>query len=215
MSYHRHSNPFAALSITLLILGGLTAAGLYCAQFKATEQPGLLHGYFTDAPTKQRPRVIPMVCTIPQPDIKLSTTPVLFLSPIFPVSVAATDEELSSTTTLPLCIESSINAPTPVQNRQVQKQISEPTYTPPICQASPQPEYPAAMKSTRRRGEVRVRIHISPTGSPTAVDIISSTHIAFAQAAQRCILNQWKFIPARKNGAPAPSVANISIHFVP
>lgn len=215
MSYHRHSNPLAALIITLLILGGLTAAGLYCAQFKAAEQPGLLHGYFTDAPTKRQNKVLPLTGSIPQPDMELRTATILCLNPIFPSSIEATDEEVSSTPTLTLCIDSSIDAPTPVQSRQPQKQTSEPTYTPPICQTSPHPEYPAAMKSTRRQGEVRVRIHISPEGLPTAVDIISSTHITFSRVAQQCILKRWKFIPARKNGVPIPSVANISIHFVP
>ena len=145
----------------------------------------------------------------------LSTSPVLCLSPIFPDTVAVTDEEIVSAQTLPLSIECSIISTSETAHKQVQNQPAEHTYAPPICRVAPQPEYPAAMKASMRRGEVRVRIHISSEGIPTSVDVISSTHIAFAQAAQLCILKQWKFIPARKNDKPVPSIANITIHFAP
>lgn len=215
MSYHRHSNPLAALSITLLILGALVAMGLYNTRFKVAEQPGLLHGYFIEERPRQQLSTILIACPVPQPDMLLSTSPVLSLSPIFPDTVAVTDEEIVSAQTLPLSIECSIITTSETAHKQVQNQPAEQTYTPPICRVAPQPEYPAAMKTTRRRGEVRVRIHIGSEGIPTAVDVISSTHIAFAQTAQLCILKRWKFIPAYKNGKPVPSLANITIHFAP
>ena len=215
MSYHRHSNPPAALSITLLILGAMVAMGLYNTRFKVAEQPGLLHGYFVEERPRQQLSTIPIACPVPQPDMLLSTSPVLCLSPIFPDTVAVTDEEIVSAQTLPLSIECSIISTSETAHKQVQNQPAEHTYAPPICRVAPQPEYPAVMKATKRRGEVRVRIHIDTEGIPTAVDVISSTHIAFAQAAQLCILKRWKFIPARKNGKPVPSIANITIHFAP
>ena len=77
MSYYRHSNPLAALSITLLILGALVAMGLYNTRFKVAEQPGLLHGYFVEEPHRQQFSTIPIACPVPQPDMLLSTSPVL------------------------------------------------------------------------------------------------------------------------------------------
>ena len=213
MAHYRHSNPLAALSITLLILGALVAIGLYNPRFKVAEQPGQLHGYFVEEQPRQQLSTIPIACPVPQPDMILSTSPVLCLNPIFPDTVAVADEEIVSAQTLPLNIECSIISTPETAHKQVQDQMAEQTYTPPISRVTPQPEYPAAMKATKRRGEVRVRIHIGSEGIPTAVDVISSTHIAFAQAAQLCILKRWKFIPARKNDKPVPSIANITIHF--
>lgn len=219
MSYHRHSNPFAALSITFLILGTLVAAGLYCGYSKYTEERGVLNAYFTEAATKQHFKPIRIKGSIPQPDMEISTASIICLNTIFADSIEATDDELTNETILPLAIETSIPPePAPSAPPDKHKDIiksSEPTYTPPICRTAPQPDYPAEMKSTRRHGEVRVRIHIGQDGTPTAVDIISTTHTAFAQAAHHCILKRWKFIPARENNQPVPSIANITIHFTP
>ncbi len=216
MSYHRHSNPFAALTITFLILGTLVAAGLYCGYSQQTEQRGVLNAYFTEATSKRHFKPIQIKSSIPQPDLEISTASVICLNTIFANSIDTTDEELTTETILPLTIETSIaTAPAAPTEKHTHKKPPAPTYTPPICRTAPQPEYPAGMKSTRRRGEVRVRIHIGQDGTPTAVDIIYSTHSAFAQAALHCIRKRWKFVPARENGQPVPSIANITIHFTP
>ena len=191
------------------------AAGLYCGYSEHAEERGVLHAYFTEEPSRRDYTPIQTDNTIPEPEMELSTSSSICLNTLFPDSVETTYEEETYTPVLPLNIETSITTSSPSTESQTNKKISEDTFTPPFCKVAPQPDYPTAMKSTRRRGEVRMRIHINQEGTPTAVDILSSTHIAFAQATQHCILKRWKFVPAYQNGKSIPSVANISIHFSP
>lgn len=88
------------------------------------------------------------------------------------------------------------------------------SYTPPQYKATPQPLYPKELKRRRISGSVRVRIHVTPQGNPTAVDIISTTHPAFAQSAKQTILSSWHFHPAHNGTSPVSATVVTTVQFV-
>ena len=88
------------------------------------------------------------------------------------------------------------------------------TYTPPQYAATPQPPYPKEMMRRRVEGSVRARIHIDPQGKPLAVEIISSTHPAFAKAAKQTILSGWRFHPAHNGPSPVSATVVTTVRFV-
>jgi len=88
------------------------------------------------------------------------------------------------------------------------------TYTPPQYAATPQPPYPKELLRRRVEGSVRARIHIDPQGKPLAVEIISSTHPAFAKAAKQTILSGWRFHPAHNGPSPVSATVVTTVRFV-
>ncbi|MBR5213778.1 MAG: energy transducer TonB [Akkermansia sp.] len=86
-------------------------------------------------------------------------------------------------------------------------------YTPPQYAATPQPPYPKDLQRRRISGNVRVRIHINAQGTPTAVDILSSSHPAFSQATQHAILTSWRFTPATDGNNCVAATVTTSVVF--
>lgn len=94
-----------------------------------------------------------------------------------------------------------------------QAALKEATYTPPQYKLTPQPEYPKELARKRINGQVHVRIQIDANGIPTGVEIVSSTHPAFAKAVNEKIMEDWRFSPAKSDNTPVASTVTTTINF--
>lgn len=87
--------------------------------------------------------------------------------------------------------------------------------SPPTYKSAPPPPYPAEMRAGRARGIVRVRIDVSPAGTPTAVHITASSgHRIFDTTATTWILRHWRFTPAMRGGTPVASKVSTRVEFI-
>ncbi len=216
-------NPLPAAIVTIILLGLMTIAGILTILPPSDEfNDNTTQIYFTE----QEPRYSP-----PQPSRLLPPPPQLILqaevhtAPELPdLSDLSAEEQLPqppSDHALPLEIGAELTPPPPPvfpshRNKSPHAPTADkPRFTPPVCLLAPQPDYPPALRSTRRKGSVRIRIAISANGSPTQVTILNSTHPDFSASVRRCILSRWKFQPAHQNGIPIASTATQTIYFRP
>ncbi len=140
--------------------------------------------------------LFPPVDNAPQPDIaELADES----APLITADLTETYEE-----TAPL---------SPKNSPHKSAQSEETAYTPPQYAATPQPPYPKDLQRRRISGTVRVRIHINALGAPTSVEILSSTHPSFSQAAKQAILSSWRFTPAASAGTPVAASITTNINF--
>lgn len=87
--------------------------------------------------------------------------------------------------------------------------------TPPAYKQAPPPPYPVALRASRAKGTVRVRILINGEGMPTEVHITgSSGHPELDATASAWILKKWRFSPARKAGIPVAGCVNTRVEFI-
>ena len=86
-------------------------------------------------------------------------------------------------------------------------------YTPPRYESTPQPPYPAELQRQKLSGSVRVRIRINMQGKPTRIEIINSTHPAFAKSAQQTIMRSWRFAPAQEGNKPVEASVTTTVYF--
>ena len=88
-------------------------------------------------------------------------------------------------------------------------------FTPPACLNCPQPSYPPRLRQRRVEGTVGVRITVAPDGTPSAVDITTTSGNAQLDRHTRSwILQHWHFSPARKNNHPIAAVVETQVHFL-
>ena len=227
-------NPLGALAITTCLLGGLAAAGYFVAEWSTHESTGHIQAFFVSQDTSIQhytPLQQQIEAQLPEPALEVEST--LHLATAETPSVVEDELELSDGE-LPLILPEDFAAeaaPTPAPlkaqhqpnktatrpqpHQQPARQTQQPTIIPPRLLQAPHPTYPPALKATRRSGQVRVRIHIDATGRPTAVEILSTSHQAFADSARQCILNKWRFAPALSAGKPTVSTAVQTISFRP
>ncbi len=221
-------NPLPALIITLLLTGALAAAGLYFTEWEPCEQYGkTIQAVFTPPQKVEAERYALSMHTLPSMDVRPHCESTIYLQPQeAPQHVPEQEEQLPSTLELPVLFMAELSAPEPparlsttAPRGQAPQQAAllqeQDTYTPPAPLRTPSPAYPAALRSSRRTGLVQLRIHINTEGKPTSVEIISSSHPAFAESARNHILSQWKFSPARRNGKAVSATAIQKIHFQP
>jgi TonB family protein len=97
-------------------------------------------------------------------------------------------------------------------NKDKPKGIKQ-TYTPPRYAATPQPPYPQELLRQKRNGSVRVRIQVNTRGNATGVEVLSSTHPAFAKSAKQTIMRSWRFAPAREGNTPVAAAVTTTINF--
>jgi TonB family protein len=88
---------------------------------------------------------------------------------------------------------------------------TEPGWTPPKPTVSPRPQYPQAAFDAKVEGTVLVEILIGEEGEVAHVEIRQS--IPALDAAALATVRQWKFEPARVDGAPRATVAHIPVAF--
>lgn len=78
----------------------------------------------------------------------------------------------------------------------------------------PAPAYPASARRAGREGTVRLRLVISPSGRVAeAVIVESSGQRDFDEAAQRTILREWRYAPARRGGIAVTAEETVRIEF--
>lgn len=78
---------------------------------------------------------------------------------------------------------------------------------------NPKPEYPAAAKRRRLEGTVRLKVRVLASGLVQSVDIDSSSgHAILDQAAVEAVQN-WRFVPAKREGKPVDSWVQIPLSF--
>lgn len=222
-----------------VILGGFAAALLGAAAWWA-EQSSVLHisagknaqitTISLQEETAPQPTTSPIKIDLPIVPISHEPPPLCLIdtTPDFPPTT--TDAEIS----LPDPIEDSHcsmallfadpigEAPLPPDSASSEhsplatvseKHVKKSTYTPPQYAATPQPRYPKDLQRRRISGSVRVRIHINAQGTPTAVDILSSSHPAFSQATQHAILTSWRFTPATNGNNSVAATVTTSVVF--
>ena len=78
---------------------------------------------------------------------------------------------------------------------------------------NPAPPYPPASRRFGEEGKVILRVRVSPEGGAEQVEIkTSSGSPRLDDSAQRTV-RTWKFIPAKRGGAPVESWVLVPIHF--
>ena len=115
-------------------------------------------------------------------------------------------------------VDLSGNAPAlqhPASKKSPQKNAStaQTKYTPPQYKKNPHPIYPKELARMRINGHVKVRIHIDTDGKPTGVEIIDSTHPAFAKTTKEKIMSDWYFSPAQSGGSSIAATVITTINF--
>jgi len=83
--------------------------------------------------------------------------------------------------------------------------------TPARLLSSAQPVYPRMARQMEIEGDVALRITISPSGSVSAVKVLSGPQQLRAAAASA--VAQWKYEPARLRGQPAESMGTVVLRF--
>ncbi len=206
-----------ALAITAIILGLILLVGLWCAERQQEYTGTAIQAYFA-APSRPVQQSRNIRCPqAPPPEMELASAPMLHLTTTMPEVIEAEDFFLpEQEPLLLLSCELSEAAPKKNQTTATTRNSTSESLAPlipPSPESAPAPPYPAQLRAARRSGHVQARIHVDATGKPTRVDIVSSTHPAFATAAQECILKHWCFVPAHRSNIPVASTVLQTIHF--
>jgi protein TonB len=79
---------------------------------------------------------------------------------------------------------------------------------------NPLPPYPAAARRMGMEGVVRLEVIVAPDGRVREVRVLrSSGHAMLDEAAVSTVRRQWRFVPARREGVPVESRAEVPIRF--
>jgi len=79
---------------------------------------------------------------------------------------------------------------------------------------NPLPPYPASARRMGMEGVVLLEVIVAPDGSAREVRVLrSSGHAMLDEAAVSTVRAQWRFIPARRDGVPVESRAEVPIRF--
>ncbi len=89
-----------------------------------------------------------------------------------------------------------------------------PVIAPPQARCPGAPEYPTSERSSGVRGVVALRVELGADGGVTERTIVASPGVPF-EAAALAFLATCELLPATVDGAPAPSVMELSVEFVP
>ena len=89
--------------------------------------------------------------------------------------------------------------------------------TPPSFNAAylnnPAPAYPPASRRMGEEGRVILRVHVNESGVPAEIQVRTSSGFDRLDAAARETVRQWKFVPARRGGAPVAAWVLVPISF--
>lgn len=81
--------------------------------------------------------------------------------------------------------------------------------------AAPPPPYPRDALLDRLEGTVVLDVHVDAQGRPVDVEIVTSSgHRALDRAAQRQVLQKWRFRPALQDGRAVPALGRVPVSFV-
>lgn len=81
--------------------------------------------------------------------------------------------------------------------------------------AAPPPPYPRDALLDRLEGTVVLDVHVDADGRPIDVVVVTSSgHRALDRAAQRQVLQKWRFRPALQDGRAVPALGRVPVSFV-
>ncbi len=234
----RMVNGFAAFVCTALSLGGLalllsivrltderageqgTATVCYFAEQEETARelsPVAETQALPDAPaTIQPPEPV-----VPDPVVDIDVPPVEPVPTVEALELSLPESELA------VVEESLFETPhraAPRERREQTARFSAPAsqqsaaegdYTPPTYRSAPLPPYPAAMRQSRVEGTAQLRIFIDERGTPSKVEVASSSgHGELDAAARRWVLEHWLFTPARRGNVAVATSVLVRVRFV-
>ena len=75
-----------------------------------------------------------------------------------------------------------------------------------------EPQYSEAARKAKFQGRVAVYLQVNPSGRPAKMCIVRMLGMGLDERAMRAI-NQWRFRPGMKNGAPVPVSATVEVSF--
>lgn len=82
----------------------------------------------------------------------------------------------------------------------------------PTIATSKPPSYPAALRSQRISGEVRLAVEVTAEGRPGDMHVMSSAHPDLIAPAIACV-RQWRFRPAKRDGVATGMVVTVDVSF--
>lgn len=89
----------------------------------------------------------------------------------------------------------------------------EPAIVPAVLLSRPKPEYPSLSVRLGEEGSVRCELSIDAHGTVVCVEVLRSSGFARLDQAARATLLDWRFAPARRDGAAIPSTLEHSVTF--
>jgi len=75
------------------------------------------------------------------------------------------------------------------------------------------PDYPVAARSRHLQGHVVLRVQVSETGDPLAVEVVSSSGHPMLDDAALAAVRTWRFIPASRGGVEVAAPVEVPIDF--
>ena len=75
------------------------------------------------------------------------------------------------------------------------------------------PVYPETARKRGQQGRVVVRVNVSADGRPVSVSVEQGSGYASLDQAAVNAVEKWHFIPATRDGAPVPAVADVPVRF--
>jgi periplasmic protein TonB len=75
------------------------------------------------------------------------------------------------------------------------------------------PAYPEIARRRGEQGRVLLRVAVSPAGLPINVSVAESSGFSILDSAAVNAVEQWRFVPATRAGAPVAATADIPLRF--
>lgn len=228
--YHRRQLRRARLC-TLLVSCVLAGAAVVLhgwerrAVWQSEGQVGDFVGVPYVAEAVETPAARPAARKVPSlPAAPPSAPPSLAVSAELPEAAPLHEQELVESIpeeAEPFTLETEAALPAPpsprpaAASRRAVAAAAEAPLTPPAYREAPKPPYPPSLRARRISGSVGVRIAVSAEGVPTEVTVTTpGGHAEFERTVRRWILEHWRFIPARRGGAPVASSVQTRVDFV-
>ena len=82
-----------------------------------------------------------------------------------------------------------------------------------LRRSAPAPDYPYESRKRSEVGDVRVRLHVDPTGTVEHIDILDGSGSPASDTAALVATANWRFRPALWDGKPVPSAVATVIRF--
>jgi protein TonB len=75
------------------------------------------------------------------------------------------------------------------------------------------PAYPEIARRRGEQGRVLLRVAVSPAGLPVNVSVAESSGFSILDSAAVNAVEQWRFVPATRAGAPVAATAEVPLRF--
>jgi protein TonB len=80
-------------------------------------------------------------------------------------------------------------------------------------EGNPAPAYPLAARRAQREGRAVLRVVVSVAGDAGAVAVVESSGTPSLDEAALQAVRRWRYLPARRNGAPSEDVILVPVRF--